>query len=87
MNTCGTCKHFGELVYLSYFDEAKDETVENKRLHVCRLLRQLNSIEENIKASILDPAGVIDASGYYAAFCVSEEFGCNQWKAADGERK
>lgn len=24
-------------------------------------------------------AGVIDGSGYSATFCVSEEFGCNQW--------
>lgn len=28
-------------------------------------------------------AGVIDGSGYHAAFCVSEEFGCNQHRARD----
>lgn len=78
MNTCGTCKHFGPLV-----DRERDEyDVEdlgprNETLHQCLLLKHLNAyLAWKIDSAV---AGVIDGSGYVATFCVSEEFGCNQW--------
>lgn len=80
MNTCGTCKFFGAIEELSYWEEDSDDEVENKRLHVCGLLKHLNENTESKMAAMTAPAGVIDGSGYHAAFCVSEEFGCNQWQ-------
>lgn len=82
MNTCGTCKYFGKLVdELFYFDDDSpkaDESgmVNNQRLHVCELLKHLN---KSCPFPLEEVAGVIDGSGYRATFCVSEEFGCNQW--------
>ena len=79
MNTCGTCKYFGKLIEVSldvYPEEGDD--IENTRYHQCDLLRHLN--KSALRSPITDSAGVIDGSGYRATFCVSEEFGCNQWK-------
>lgn len=75
MNTCGTGKHFGPLVP-DMDDDSGDETVPST-YHKCLLLKHLNDGRCVMNAV----AGVVDGSGYYAAFCVHEEFGCNQWAA------
>lgn len=79
MNTCGSCKYFGKLIEVSLdiYPEQGDDIV-NTRYHQCDLLRHLN--RHALSVPIADAAGVIDGSGYRATFCVSEEFGCNQWK-------
>jgi hypothetical protein len=74
MKTCGTCRHFGPLYKIS------EDDLSNTRLHECQLLKHLNvppSEEEHALFSN-EAAGVVDGSGFHAAFCVSEEFGCNQ---------
>lgn len=77
MNTCGTCKYFGELVNSGeYLDEEKDDFVENPKYHACNLLQHLN---EKLRWPVA-PTGVTDGSGYRATFCVTDEFGCNQWE-------
>lgn len=82
MNTCGTCEHFGPLVRAGerWDDDANDMVVPHK-LHACLLLKHLNRTG-NVRYEG-EKAGVVDGSGYFATFCVSEEFGCNQWEAAD----
>lgn len=79
MNTCGTCKYFGEARSFEEWREDEDEERVTLRLHKCELLKHLNG-GDNEQFAWTDPAGVIDGSGYHAALCVSEEFGCNQWK-------
>lgn len=67
MNTCGTCKYLGEPATNDYNPEG---------YHICSLI-------EHVQPYPIpkDVAVVVDASGYYAALCVKEEFGCNQWEA------
>jgi hypothetical protein len=83
MNTCGTCRFFGEVHEFNVWDDAKDDYVEMADYRICGLLAHLNQ-EPTLPTQ---PAGVIDGSGYYAALCVREDFGCNQWadRAADRE--
>jgi hypothetical protein len=78
MNTCGTCKHLGDERELTHYDSEGDDLPDTK-YRVCGLLKHLNehgSVSQRV-------AGVIDGSGYFAAFCVTEDFGCNQWSARD----
>lgn len=78
MNTCGTCKFFGP----SISDE--DQAVEElpTKYHRCTLLGHLNDYRRRGNA-VERVAGVVDGSGYHAALCVTEEFGCNQWQPTD----
>jgi hypothetical protein len=69
--TCGTCKYLGDLV------PDEDEHRIPTGYHVCQLIkRPSNDYNEPRGESAL----VIDASGYFAALCVKDEFGCNQWE-------
>lgn len=80
MNTCGTCKHFGDPVEsLLDWDSSNDGSPIESPYHVCKLLNHLN--KRRAPYPTTDPAGVIDGSGYRAVLCVKEEFGCNQWAA------
>jgi hypothetical protein len=78
MNTCGTCRHFGPVYQMDEWTPDRDEPIEHKRYHVCRLLKHINGYTDLYH----EVAGVTDGSGYHAAFCVSDEFGCNQWQGA-----
>lgn len=79
MNTCGTCKYRGEPIEHSYWDEATDKEVEGSTYFLCDLIKHINGEygAENYKAGL--GAGVKDGSGYFAALCVEEDFGCNKW--------
>ena len=87
MNTCGTCEHFGPRI------RGEREELTEKGLgaichflpeeqgikyHACTLLRHTYGDNE-----LHQPAFPVDGSGYFAALCVSDEFGCNQWSARD----
>jgi hypothetical protein len=80
MNTCGTCAYFGEEYTQSTWKENADgdflENVEAK-YHTCTLIRHIN--DYSLSISKQEVAGVVDGSGYAASFCVTDEFGCNQW--------
>lgn len=79
MNTCGTCKYFGEPVTeLQRYDDDTLDPIPSK-FHKCELLKMIRGEDEQDRLAI--PAAVIDGSGYFAALCVKEEFGCNQWVA------
>lgn len=78
MNTCGTCKYFGELVDNLIPEEDYEPVPEKARYHTCELIQHLH---RRVPASRQTaPAVVIDGSDYYAVFCVSEEFGCIKWE-------
>jgi hypothetical protein len=77
MNTCGTCKFFGKLVPSGDWDDRGDEIPS--KFHACQLVKHLKHQDDTEKDNV---AVVMDGSGYYAALCVSEEFGCNQWQEA-----
>ena len=69
MKTCGTCKYFGP-------DEPDSAWGEESRFRKCMLMEnRAFERSESIQAS----AYVEDGSGYYAALCVSEDFGCTEW--------
>jgi len=78
-NTCGTCKYFGKLYELDRWDSDKEEAIECTKFHICDLIQHLNGMDLKPEEVFAGAAGVIDGSGYHAAFCVSEEFGCNKW--------
>ena len=78
MNTCGTCKFFGKQIVDDGWDGYSPEG--QTRFHKCELIRQLNKYDEDRRAKESDVAVTMDGSGYFAALCVSEEFGCNQWQ-------
>jgi hypothetical protein len=80
MNTCGTCNHFGEVYELELWDRETETDVTSSKFHICDLLKHINGGEFAPSVVIAQSAGVIDGSGYHAAFCVSEEFGCNKWE-------
>jgi hypothetical protein len=95
MNTCGTCKYFGAArlgtdddpsITVADFASvmiAQSETEshsEEGRLgpyKVCGLI-EMKAYGE-LPAAANRMAFVEDGSNYYAALCVSEDFGCNQW--------
>lgn len=79
MNTCGTCKYFGKAREFDWYDSETEAEGTITKFHICDLLNHLNSSSKSARDFQNEPAGAIDGSGYYAAFCVSEEFGCNQW--------
>lgn len=72
MNTCGTCKYFG--------DPVRDGNQHVPTgYHVCAWIKQWDDYGPPPDAS----AVVVDGSGYFAALCVVEDFGCNKWAAKD----
>ena len=73
MNTCGTCRFFGNRC-----DPVMNEEYDlvDSDYHVCDFVEQAQYFK-----SWKNAAHVIDGSGYYAALCVKEDFGCNQWQA------
>jgi hypothetical protein len=83
MNTCGSCKHFGEPYEHEIYEGKGDveKTIVTK-YHFCMLLQHLNGYGDD-SPKVQRPAGVIDGSGYSATMCVTEEFGCNQWSARE----
>lgn len=67
MNTCETCKYFG--------DELRDDSHHVPTgYHVCAWVKQ------NVYGDATGDAVVVDGSGYFAALCVKEDFGCNKWE-------
>lgn len=73
MNTCGTCKYFGAARKLTLHEPDLREA--NGPYKVCGLIEH-HDYRSSLEGVL---AYVVDGSGYYAALCVSEDFGCSQW--------
>lgn len=86
---CVTCKHKGEVLTFPH-----PETFDRQptRFHVCSLVKHngyagacepsFSDAETAKQADAETPAFCVDGSGYFAAFIVREDFGCNRWEAA-----
>ncbi len=83
MQTCGTCRFIKrEERELTRWDDAKGDE-EVAVFHVCGRLAHLNHYRDEKERKLSDQvAGIVDGSGYFAALCVTDEFGCNQWEKA-----
>ncbi len=74
MKTCGTCKYKGKLC--TTFREGEEVDTS---FFLCSRIPFKDSSE-----GVLSPgtkAELIDGSGYYAALCVEDDFGCVLWEA------
>ena len=70
---CGNCKYLGKQVNMdvAWFEDTSTTYFE------CGLIKHDKKWEYLPKAG----AVVVDGSGYSAALCVEEDFGCNRWEA------
>lgn len=73
MNTCGTCKFFGAADY----GAAKNANIPESH-KLCGRIQQFDNWHDK---STADRAVVVDGSGYFAALCVTTDFGCTEWEA------
>ena len=73
MNTCGTCKYKGDR--FSIYDAESFSDIETSYFN-CDRADHLKTKEEKTKGRKMF---VQDGSGYYAALCVEDDFGCNEW--------
>lgn len=64
-NTCGTCKFKGKLIK------------ESHKYFFCDRIK--HDVDRRFKPG--HKAVIVDGSGYYAALCVEDDFGCLEWKA------
>lgn len=75
MNTCGGCKYKGEEIVTDDF-RGDDITTGYFLCERAKHVGMNSDLKEFPKAK----CAVIDGSGYYAALCVEDDFGCNQWE-------
>ncbi|MGB8987986.1 MAG: hypothetical protein WCC37_15405 [Candidatus Sulfotelmatobacter sp.] len=80
MNTCGTCKYFGAQ------RESMAEGADSSGTYIPAPYKACGFMEMewhfgDTPSQKNAVAFVVDGSGFYAALCVSDEFGCNQWTA------
>lgn len=83
--TCGNCKFKGEPIKLDC--KFNEETWEDgiTGFFKCDLVKQglehSSFLGDTVDLTTENPiAFVQDGSGYFAALCVSADFGCNQWE-------
>ena len=72
MNTCGTCKYFGEEVMIEDFENF--DTI-GSGYHKCDLIKH----DKEFQSLQGFGAMVEDGSGYRAALKVEADFGCVKW--------
>ncbi len=74
MNTCCTCRYKGESLLITDNDNLED--VETGYFP-CELIKHDKSwVYPKNQGAILH-----DGSGYHAALCVENDYGCNKWIA------
>lgn len=73
MNTCGKCKFFG-LKRDSKYGDAKSAP---PGYELCGRIQQYDC---HAKPEQTGKALAMDGSGYFAALCVSTDFGCTEWE-------
>lgn len=88
MNTCGTCKYRGkEMVGYKPIYDAKGNYVDAEKVpltyFLCGRVKMSDEIIYEDSGRWQEPgskAVVTDGSGYYAALCVENDFGCTLWE-------
>ena len=75
LKTCGTCRFFG----LGQTDQRDYHVPEAYAL--CGRIKMTESYgRTEVTPANGHKAAVVDGSGYYAALCVTTDFGCNMWE-------
>ncbi len=78
--TCGTCRFRGEA--LTFTDEDDDFKEKQTDYFLCGQIKHYRGsgwgYERPPRAEV-GSSYVVDGSGYHAALCVAEDFGCNRW--------
>jgi hypothetical protein len=59
--------------------DADGDLLPIRTFFLCGRIKQKDYLENG--EELTAKAIVIDGSGYYAALCVDDDFGCNQWEA------
>jgi len=76
MNTCGTCKYFGDN------DERIDEICKDNRIACVRpSSAEFKPCLRYFADAATARAQPMDYSGYFAAICVKDDYGCVDWEA------
>lgn len=79
MKTCGTCKHRGPEIVINEWDDDFDDQIE-KQTGFFRCQRIKHMGDQYDPKTPGEGAGVVDGSGYFAALCVEDDFGCVKWE-------
>lgn len=90
MSTCGTCRHKGENLKVP---DPKTSEPKTTRFFLCDLIKHNAEAGANNGACFSHAndareaegtkAFVVDGSGYFAALCVEDDFGCVKWEAQE----
>ena len=82
MSTCGTCRHRGEAIKTNHAPDGRwmAEPVDTA-FFLCDLIKHTGTESELGLEVDKTGARVVDGSGYFAALCVADDFGCNRWAA------
>ena len=78
MNTCGTCKYKGEGISRIDYDTEDCVPVTIVTGYFLCDRAKLVAPHDNVRAGM--KMFVEDGSGYYAALCVEDDFGCVLWE-------
>lgn len=81
--TCGTCKYRGENIAEEEWDwEAGGLRRRESKYFFCERIKHDGRMSSDLVARPqAERAAVVDGSGYYAALCVSDDFGCLEWSS------
>ena len=79
--TCGTCAFRGTPILIPG-DEDSGWADRESSYFCCDRVKFNDNARNEIKGE--QSAFVMDGSGYFAALCVEEDFGCNQWSIKEG---
>lgn len=71
--TCGTCKYRGKPI-TRHGDEASNWENVDTGYFLCEQIKHQHADRKPTSVAFVQ-----DGSDYYAALCVADEFGCNQW--------
>ncbi len=78
MNTCGTCKYKGKTITKLGDDKSDWEDIPTSFFLCNRIKHGNHSYGKGNERG--EHAQVTDGSGYYAALCVEDDFGCILWE-------
>ncbi len=76
MTTCGTCKHRGENIVKEGWRDGNYDLDKPTTFFFCTRIQH----DDMWCYDKGDGAVVTDGSGYFAALCVEDDFGCNKWE-------
>lgn len=77
--TCGTCRFKGEPI--TRIADVDPWRVVETGYFLCALIKQVKTQQTEPDYPSAGSAYVEDGSGYHAALCVADDFGCNRWQA------